>query len=504
MGSRMTHDSLHSRRLDCSADSSLHRITGGHITALNPKKRRRVSLPRIDVRQTISEDTRAVLSAREGGQTRVDDFDSREAEQDDHVAVAGRARRSKKIGPVISEARGAQFIQEPFSFPERQIWLKTKPRQRRGAAAAAVQDVVLPSQEAPGEGETLSLAKHADHIAALIARKRLENESRSFRERMVLQQRLYRGEEDVHDKLIAAGHNELKRKMELSARGIYEERPPGESRNEESERDVSEQPMSPNSANSESPIQLESRRSQDQADNARSSGVSGSASTPDTRRTSEQSSPEIDEADSAVLGAESNSLMTPLTVHHHMQHTTTQSITLTTTSAYPHPPSLYLAQPRFSNQRTYNTQLQTTEQFPAMQDWTAHMWRALPSTATPILARSTVILPSAHTPQQSVSIDRPSRVHNSEESVNVHQQRDNLGLPAAPTSVPDSSTFHIANDNSSMLARSVEVAQNDPSAATNRLNRNMFTGKAREDMLIANSNHYAEPERRRNMFSNRP
>lgn len=514
MGSRVAHEPVQFQALEVT-NSRLYE------TSTHPTKRRRVSLPRIDVNHFDSQDTRSALSAgprRESCHTPIDALAARDGAQDISVTYEGM-RFARKNDTALFEAQGAKFIHEPFSFPETQIWLKTKPRQRK-SAAISVQETASISRETPSEGETLSLAKHADHIAALIAQKRRANESRSLRERLVLQQRLYRGEEDTKDKIIAASHDELKRKMELSAQGIFEEKAPdGKSLIERGDISVDgrretdqARPVRDDVNEPASPIELIVRGSESQANNVHIPAVSESIF-PRAQDTNQRASLEIEDTDMVVPDRQSTTLATAHAAYRQIQYTTTQSITLTTASAYSQPSNFYVGQLPSNGQISYQAQsAPAVEQFPALQDWTTHMWRALPSTATPVLAQSTIILPSAHTPQQSTSADcamRASNIHTdagSEEPTTdslSHQMNPSdlaLGGPGRSERFPPVSRVA---DTSSSLARAIEDSQVTYPPTTSRSNRNMFTGKAREDMLVGNTNHHPEPERRRNMFSGR-
>lgn len=366
------------------------------------------------------------------------------------VPPRNKPTRRKETEPVT---QGSTFIQESFEFPEKQTWLKPRPRQRRGVVNSPDDTTLfpLPQSKAPEKGEALSLDKHADRIAALIAQKRRENDSKLFRERMSTQQRLHRGIDD-QDRLIAASHDELRRKMELSAKGIFEEKPPDGKELEfvfvGSSTPAVYEPLHMDSAGTiEQPMLLGDYSSDDDID---TSGLQYSfesdfvEETPSTRTDDSDVDEEIvtAHANEASVPPSQPNFSTTAPQKNYLQHNTgtetnryqTQTSTMTQTCAvststhtvYPQA-QLFFAQPRFANHRYNNPHIwdPLPTQQPAHQQWTSQMWQALPS-ALPPSYQAPPVLGSVDTPRpepQSLSASLSQQTHNSAylQSMNMTQ-----------------------------------------------------------------------------------
>ena len=81
----------------------------------------------------------------------------------------------------------------------------------------------MQTSDIPQHGKPLSPEKHADHVAALTNQKRKENDATDYRKRMSVQQRLHRGDENEAGKVVAMKHDDLEKRMQLSAQRIHED-----------------------------------------------------------------------------------------------------------------------------------------------------------------------------------------------------------------------------------------------------------------------------------------
>ena len=426
--------------------------------------------------------------------------------------------RGRRVTKRLPRSKDVLFVQESFSFPEQQTWLKPKPRQRR-AAVEAVKDIPRPSSQAPDQGEALSLDKHADRIAALIAQKRRDNESKMFRERMSVQQRLHRGEQDSNDRMIAASHDELKRKMELSARGIFEECPP-DGKEPEFASSEAVTIVAPTTQASESQPATPQNIVPDTAlaavpanDERDSSGSVAPNTDEDESDVDEEFvlAPSFDEPISQPRGVSipahtSDIQQSTAAAGFWETHTsvTAQTYSVSTASAYPQATQLYLSQPRFSNHRYNNPHIMQQDQYVVpQQQWAAQMWQALPSTATPVVQARTVVQ-SMHTPQP----ERPVLQHPQPQPLTTQFAAANRSdIFHTPSTTPDQAGLGIVFNpyaNSNEPAPATEEAQQQPPTLQSGLN--MFTRQARENGVIGGNNNYVEPaggEGRRNMFASR-
>lgn len=418
-----------------------------------------------------------------------------------------RGRKKRGNQPKQSDP----FIMEHMPFPEHQPWLKVKPRQRK--AAVAVDDALPtlpPASEAPDEGEDLVLAKHADRIAALIAQKRRENDSKQFRQRMALQQRLHRGEQDESDKAIAASHDELKRKMKLSAQGIFEERPPDGTELEFRTSDRS----SVESVEDAAPEGFVAYRNACQ-DNTSSTDIQPSPGIdqsfdPHSLNASEHSDVDDELEEAEVVGRQYDSpppILGPYV--HYNQAAYYQQTILTnrllavsgTAPAAQAVESIYAPHHHpYPNQYPDNP-----PGWSSAQPWTTHqMYHALPSTQTPELERAEMARARQRTDAYDV-LPRDNGV-----PLMRSQTHDNYDYYASATH-----SVSTTNTSSSSSTPAVGVARmnhqvtlpssSTPAAETEtpvlRSNVNIFTRQARENGVIGGNNNVVVPTTtRRNMF----
>lgn len=141
-----------------------------------------------------------------------------------------RARRKTKVKD-IKEPQAAQWVIESAEFPPGQVWLEPKPKRKPQPVVispqqTATDEVVLRSEELTTMGEPLSYDKNQAEIAAIILQKRRENEVTRWRQRMLRQQQRHRREPDVASRVLEARHDELSRRIELSAQGGFEDSVP--------------------------------------------------------------------------------------------------------------------------------------------------------------------------------------------------------------------------------------------------------------------------------------
>ncbi|KAK5943779.1 hypothetical protein PMZ80_004788 [Knufia obscura] len=434
-----------------------------------------------------------------------------EQEQQRPQSVPPQTKRGRKKKSEQKPQQGS-WIQESFAFPAQQTWLKVKPRHRKAAVEVeAVREVAAPSSAAPDEGEALCLDKHADRIAALIAQKRQENESKLFRERMSLQQRLHRGEADDKDKLIAASHDELKRKMELSAKGIFEEQPPNGK--EPASIPDKPQPPSPHIPSQGSSVSFNPNRAPPVAANTPAPAV---LQPRDLERevSSDDETDELD-VDGGICGGEQDESDTedladtirlsrpaglqqapamnapptyppPGQPAYYQTQTafTAQTFAFSNAPSQPQATQFFLTQPRFTNQRQHNPHLWQSqpEQGAPSQQWTSQMFKALPSTSTPVLETTEIANDTQHADfdEQNLTFD----LFGSSVTSDMYGSFPSYALPPIDTS-------------------SIE----EPPPPILRSNMNMFTRQTRENGVIGGNNNYLEPGgeggRRRNMFDAR-
>ena len=420
------------------------------------------------------------------------------------VPLQGKRSRKKK---GKQNSQDAAWIQESFAFPAQQTWLEVRSRQRKAVVeVGTVKEVDVSASVAPDEGEALCLEKHADRIAALIAQKRRENDSKLFRERMSLQQRLHRGETDEKDKVIAASHDELKRKMELGAKGIFEQDPPNGKEPamplEEPQAALSCTPSrrssvtSVVSSGSTSPTPALLQIEQDDAEES-------DAATTDSDDDEELSphQPHETRSEKAVAVLMSQRPHSPLQIvttiapptHETYEQTaysqtqatvTTQTFAFSNVPSVPHTTQLFLMQPRFTNHRYHNPHIyQPQPQHEVMpQQWTSQIFEALPSTSTPVLETREV-----------VTAQYASAGENQE-----------LAFDPFGSSL-DAETYGFLRNSTLPLDDSSSVEQRHSPVL--RSNLNIFTRQARENGVIGGNNNYlelgGEGGRRRNMFDHR-
>lgn len=130
--------------------------------------------------------------------------------------------RSRTLSPASrSGRRQHRFVNQPLEFPQGQRWVESTSSAKRSASEVRSVSSELSAPE-PDGGEELSLEKHRERIAALIARKRKDNEASRFRHKLARKQLAYLGVADPSEQTIAEAHQNLKRRMEASARGTLE------------------------------------------------------------------------------------------------------------------------------------------------------------------------------------------------------------------------------------------------------------------------------------------
>lgn len=138
-----------------------------------------------------------------------------------------RARRKTTKGKEPIEPQQAQWILESADFPPGQVWLEPRPKKRPQPVTIppqiAVGEVALRGDEMTTVNEPLSYDRDQVEIAAIILQKRRENELTQWRQRMLRQQQKHRGEPDREGSALEAKHDELSRRMELSAQGDLED-----------------------------------------------------------------------------------------------------------------------------------------------------------------------------------------------------------------------------------------------------------------------------------------
>lgn len=375
------------------------------------------------------------------------------------VPPRGRSSKAKQEPSVL---KSGTIIQETFSFPTKQTWLTPKPRNRQGPLPA---EVSLSSDKTGLSGDevhrpqdgTLVLGKDTDKIAALIAQKRKDNEAQLFRERMFQRQRLYQGT-NSQDRLIAASHEELKRRMEMGARGIFEQK-----------EDRLDAPASTLTTRDDKSYRNESSAESDEdstidvSQNADPLEIT-SSTTKRTRGLHEWGLDVQNSFDPPEAGVTTR-VVAPNTVTH---------------SAYP-PTQAFLAQPRFANNALRNLYIDdNTMRAPITKHQTSRTWQAFPQDTT-VAIQAPPVVPSIHTPAPNVSYESQQITQPEKPMYEQHDDRVN----------------------------EVDVAYLDQSYHSDsmvlRSNVNMFTKQARENGVIGGNNNWleGEGEKRKNMFSNR-
>lgn len=424
---------------------------------------------------------------------------------------AKRGRKKKSSVPHHSDP----FILEHMPFPEHQPWLKVKPRQRKAAVQVVEEDLVAPPEsEAPNEGEALVLDKHADRIAALIAQKRRENDSKQFRQRMALQQRLHRGEKDELDRIIAASHDELKRKMELSAQGIFEESPPNGTELEF--RTAKKQPaLSPDESDDPEETVSSSSTHADRRLSHHRHSLQEHDHPSETRSIYMSENSELDEDLDELepfhrAGAQFNSPEPILNPYAHTNQSTyyqrTISATQTLGVSNPAPRAAgNIYAPTMASQYS-----DSPRPWSSSQPWTRQMFHALPPTQTPEPERGEMEWARTRVgSHDSVLHDNAMR------NIYLHA-RDNadfFGSVATTTTTTNSSSSstpatgiaHMNHPNTIASPFTPSIEPEDPlSSSVLRSNMNMFTRQARENGVIGgNNNINISQAPRRNMFDKR-
>lgn len=412
--------------------------------------------------------------------------------------------RRRKHNPQVTQSD--PFILEHMPFPEHQPWLEVKPRQRKAAVPVGETTSIFPPEsEAPDEGEALVLDKHADRIAALIAQKRRDNDSKQFRQRMALQQRLHRGEQDEQDKVIAASHDELKRKMELSAQGIFEQNPPdgtemgfrASSMSSAGSADDIEQRgfASDNSSRQDTAFSGDMHHSPELNHAFGPLSIDASDSSDVDEGYAEQDFNNTYDSQPPILGG-----YVHYSQREYYQHTvlTNRLLSINSTAHAAHNVENTYSPPSYATQYA-----DTSQNWNPAQPWTTQMYHALPSTQTPELERAEV--PQAR--QRMASYDAYSR----DASLHaVRQPHDNYDYYASvshsvsTTNTSSSSStpaIGVARMNHQVTLPSSSTPAADSEGSNLRSNVNMFTRQARENGVIGgNNNVIIPPAPRRNMF----
>lgn len=425
-----------------------------------------------------------------------------------------KRRRKKKDNPPPSSD---PFILEHRPFPKHQPWLKVKPRQRK--AAVEVNDSVpvpVPASEAPDEGEALVLNKHADRIAALIAKKRRDNDSTKFRQRMALQQRLHRGEKDDSDQAIAASHDELQRKMKLSAQGVYEERPPeipepdlrtsDRSSLESAEELVAGDFMAYRNASQHTTPSTDPNSIQefDQTFDPSSLEVSDRSDVDDG----------LEETD--IVGVRYDSPPPPAPpilgayVHYPQTAYYQQTILTNRVMAVSGPaPRAQVVENIYAPHAYPSHYPEASPVWGPSQPWaTQQMYHALPSTQTPELER-------AELARRQRDLHEVSSIHHDPSLSYIHPTTQetydfyatapphsvsNTTNPSSTSSTPAAGPVRIPHQNT-IPSSSTPAAAVETDSITLRSNMNMFTRQARENGVIGGNNNVVLPTTtRRNMF----
>ena len=393
-----------------------------------------------------------------------------------------------------SEAHSAQFIQAAFQFPEHQTWLKSRPRQRRGVTNIP-ENAATTINPTPVRGEILFLDRDSDQIAALISQKLQTNDSKLFRERMALQQRLYRGEEDEKSKIMTANHVKLRRRMELSSQGVFE----GVQSQEKPEESSWNNSQAQQLAFTNDTYEQESDGRADAASHvATGTQVDGGDMTHENDFTASDNW-DSDKPHSSEAGI--------VSINHELQ-SDTQGVQQVQPIAVTEP--FNSAQITLdSNFNPYDSNVASFQSLPTQngltvcemqawyqqsgrpaQSWTTQTWNTIPSVSTPHIMPNSV-LQSLHTPQAHVLCSPIRDFHDRIEYHNSTDETDgSKGWdPGSHVTQPDEATDE---NNESTTQLSIP-----------RAGKNMFTGQAREDVLNSNTSHHVDSEKRRNMFSGR-
>lgn len=418
------------------------------------------------------------------------------------TAPTKRRRRKKGDQPQSSDP----FIHEHMPFPKHQPWLKVRPRQRK--AAVEVNDTVPilpPASEAPDKGEALVLNKHADRIAALIAQKRRDNDSTQFRQRMALQQRLHRGEKDESDEAIAASHDELQRKMKLSAQGIFEERPPDGNELELRTSDRSSDESAEDVASEEYLAYRNARQDTTPSTDPNSSQEFDNTYDPQSLGASDQSDVDDGLEESDVVGVRYDSpppilgayVHYPQTAYYQQTILTNRLLAISGTA-----PGAQAVENMYSPQSYPNQYSDNSPVWGTAQPWTTHqMYHALPSTQTPELER-------AELARQRRDLHDVTHRDAGLSYMHAHAQ-DNYDYYASANhsvSTTDSSSSSTPAAAVTRMNHQVTLPSSSTPAAESenlmlRSNVNIFTRQARENGVIGGNNNVVLPTTtRRNMF----
>lgn len=474
----------------------------------------------------------------------------------------GRSASVPRLQPQTKSKRnakqptqnGSPFIIEAVSFPDQQPWLKVKPR-RRKAAVDAAKDIALPVTNPPEEGEVLSLDRDADRIAVLIAQKRKENEHSQFRHRMATQQRVHRGESDNGEKLIAASNNELKRKMELCAKGIFEDKAPSGKEsavNSDLKHATKLEPDASSSASIPSHLVIDRTDFEDSEQyhngagheqrsmfntsdvNDAMNGMHGNAveSSDD-----EEDDGQIHSDTEPTLNASNDEdpSVSPQSYLQYQQNAYYQSMVSTQMNVgtrqaqvshlpQPMPANMvYQQQPVLLDHQQQHYVPNWYEEQPQLQDtsWTQQIFHSLPSTQTPVMHTSN--LPQQSNNNNPSSSSSSSTINNTQGDPAMQQQRQRNGVrlfginTSRGNSASPEATATVTIDNNSpeetnkqtssstnmfnSITSNLHPARFEVQPPVLRSNMNMFTRSARENGVIGGNNNIGTtPVPRRNMF----
>lgn len=414
-----------------------------------------------------------------------------------------RRRRRKGDQPPSADP----FILEHMPFPKHQKWLKVKPRQRK--AAVEVSDtvpVLPPASEAPDEGEALVLNKHADRIAALIAQKRRDNDSTQFRQRMALQQRLHRGEKDESDQAIAASHDELQRRMKLSAQGIFEERPPDGNELDIRTSDRSSGESADEAISEDYLAYRNARQDTTPSTDPNSSQEYDPSFDPQSFNNSDHSDIDGGLEESEIVGVRYDSPPPILGAYVHYNQSAYYQQTILTnrllavsgsSSGAQAVENMYSPHP-YPNQYSDNSPVWGTA-----QPWATHqMYHALPSTQTPELERAELTqqrrdLHDVTRRESGLSYMQPQTQDNYDYYVSANHSVSTTNTSSS-SSTP---AIGMARMNHQVTLPSSSTPATEPESLMLRSNVNIFTRQARENGVIGGNNNVVLPTTtRRNMF----
>jgi len=456
----------------------------------------------------------------------------------------GQKKVKRKDKQIVQE--GNRFVMEVIPFPDKQPWLQVKSRRRKAGVETMIEPVVVSAAELPEEGEVLSLDRDADRIAALMAQKRKENELRQFRRRMATQQRVHRGEPDQDEKVIAASSDELKRKLELSAKGVFEDKAP-DGKEPAPKSEPAPEFVAQGSQASASPV-LHMAIQLDHIE----PGTAANSEPAQSRRTSlveelvvrEASRSDKVHEDASGVEEEVNPIE-PVQVQAapdavmadtiapqaflHYNHTAYYQSMVTTQLAMASSEAIY-AGPVQATQHTQSnmTSLQSVmhphqqyasgwlaTQPPVQQPWTQQMFQALPSTRTPVLEHSHLEDEGEYeSPTTDEDSGLPYNTSTPERRLIPQNPMPNLFGPSPQhgsrhgSSSPDDGPHSHSNLSGltnvfNNMESNLHPARFEPQPPVLHSNMNMFTRLARENGVIGgNNNLAATAAARRNMFDN--